>query len=168
MKNAITQEFLWNSTGRNGQVCRAINISSTELTLFRARVWWALFWKTPGSDKAGEHRRPGKYQNIIICFGDTLLFFMSCKNILEIPAALCCRSACLWQRESAWGSFAKGVGDGSAWATLVASYFNGIVYPVLRVTVKPLREQFVTTTFQSSHMYHQDPKHTHCGHKTNW
>lgn len=85
MKNAITQEFFWNNTGRNGQVCMAINI--TELTLFRARVWWALFWKTLGSDKAWEHKRPGKYQNIIICFGDTLLFFMACKNILEIPAA---------------------------------------------------------------------------------
>lgn len=117
MKNEITQELFWNNTGRNGWICMAINITITELTLFRARVWWVLFWKTLGSDKSWEHRRPGEYQNIIIRFGDTLLFFMACKNIPEIPAALRCRSACLWQTESAWGSIAKEVGNGSAWAT---------------------------------------------------
>lgn len=114
MKNAVTHEFFWNNTGRNGQVCMAINIKSTELTLFRARVWWAFFWKTLGSFKAWEHKRSGKYQNIIICYGDTQLFFMACKNILTIPDALRCRSACLWQMASAQGSIAKRVGNGSA------------------------------------------------------
>lgn len=114
MKNAITQEFLGNNTGRNGQVCMTINITSTELTLFRARVRWAFFWKTLGSVKAWEHKWSGKYQNIIICYGDTQLFFMACKNILEIPDALRCRSAYLWQMESAQGSIAKQVGNGPA------------------------------------------------------
>lgn len=48
------------------------------------------------------------------------------------------------------------------------SYFNGILYPVLSVVVKCLREQFVTTTLQSSLMYHQDAEHMQSGHKTNW
>lgn len=114
MKNAITQEFFGNNTGRNGEVCMTINITSRELTLFRAHVWWAFFWKTLGSVKAQEYKWSGKYQNIIICYGDIQLFFMACKNILEIPDALCCRSACLWQMESAQGSIAKQVGKGPA------------------------------------------------------
>lgn len=48
------------------------------------------------------------------------------------------------------------------------SYFNGIVYPVLSVMVKHLKEQFITTTLQSSHMYYQDAEHMQSGHKTNW
>lgn len=114
MKNAITPELFGKNTGRNGQVCTAINITSTELTLFRARVWWEFFWKTLGSVKAWEHKRSGKYQNIIICNGDTQLFFMACKNILKIPDALCCSSACLWQMGSAQGSIAKQAGNGPA------------------------------------------------------
>ena len=109
MKNVITQEFFWNNTSTNGQVCIAINIASTELTLFWVHVWWAFFWKTLGKVKEWEHKRSGKYQNIIICYGDTQLFFMACKNILEIPDALHCRSACLWQMGK--GSIAKQVGN---------------------------------------------------------